>query len=62
MAMGCSAEANNLVLFIGESIVVGDLLHYVDVPLRVDDNLLAALNCDNLGVAIRLQNNNKSKE
>ena len=50
-----SAETMDLFLLEGELVVVGDLLTEGDWLLRVDDDLLLAVDRDDLGIAVRLK-------
>ncbi len=51
----CAAETVNLFVLDGELVVVGDLLPEGDRLLGVDDNLLFAVDGDDLRVAVRLK-------
>jgi hypothetical protein len=50
----------DLLVLNGELVVVCDLLAKSDWLLRVDDNLLFAVNRDDLGIAVRLKYLKKS--
>ena len=50
-----AAETVNLFVLDGELVVVGDLLPEGNRLLRVDDNLLFAVNGDDLSVTVRLK-------
>ena len=50
-----SAETMDLLFLEGEFVVVGDLLTEGDRLLRVDDDLLLAVDRDDLGITIRLK-------
>jgi hypothetical protein len=51
----------NFLVFDGELVVVGDLLAEGDRLLRVDDNLLLAVNGDDLGVTVGLKEGRMSR-
>ena len=51
----CAAETVNLFVLDGELVVVGDLLPEGDRLFGVDDNLLFAVNGDDLSVTVRLK-------
>jgi hypothetical protein len=50
-----SAETMDLLVLDGELVVVGDLLTEGDRLLRVDDDLLLAVDRDDLGIAVWLK-------
>lgn len=52
--VGSVAEAGDLLVLLGELVVVADLLAAVDGPLRVDHDALRALRHDHFCVAVRL--------
>ena len=53
-AVGGTAETGNLLLFEWELVVVRDLLVDLDLVLTIDYDLLGALHCNHLGIAVRL--------
>ena len=53
-ALGCTTQALDLHVLNGELVVVRDLLHDLDVALRIDANLLLPLHRYDLGDTVGL--------